>query len=94
MKLISWKSMLVASGLVVGGIALRALMLRRRTTLAHVSFDPADAAAAVATQGGIMDIDPEPVSQIAGEGIDLDAKTTRVHGLEEILEHAPTARLA
>jgi hypothetical protein len=41
-----------------------------------------------------MDIDPEPITQMAGEGIDPDQRTSRVQGLENILEHAPPARLA
>jgi hypothetical protein len=99
MTITNWKTWLIASGavaggLVAGGLVLRGLLLRRRTQAAAIHFDPADASAAVASHGGIMDIDPEPITQMAGEGIDPDQRTSRVQGLENIIEHAPPARLA
>jgi hypothetical protein len=99
MTITNWKTGLltsgaVAGGLLAGGLVLRALLQRRRSHAAAIHFDPAEASAAVASRGGIMDIDPEPITQMAGEGIDPDQRTSRVQGLENILEHAPPARLA
>lgn len=99
MTITNWKTWLVGSsavagGLLAAGLVARVLLQRRRAHLASIRFDPADASAAVASRGGIMDIDPEPITQMAGEGIDPDQRTSRVQGLENILEHAPPARLA
>jgi hypothetical protein len=49
---------------------LCALALRRRRAARHA---PAEAAASAAVGPGIAAVDPEPMTQIAGEGIDLEA---------------------
>jgi hypothetical protein len=46
--------------------------------------DPASTVAA-ASGVGIMPIDPESITQIAGEGIDLDAQVSRPAPLDEVV---------
>jgi hypothetical protein len=82
MTITNWKtwfvgSSVVAGGLLAAGLVARALLHRRKTHLAAIRFDPAEASAAVASKGN-----------------DPDQGTSHLQGIEEILEHAPPARLA
>lgn len=43
----------------------------------------------VATQSGIADVDPQPISHIAGEGIDLDGDIAAHDALKEVRERMP-----
>jgi hypothetical protein len=43
----------------------------------------------VATRSGIADIDPEPLSHVAGEGIDLDRDVNAHEELREQRERMP-----
>jgi hypothetical protein len=44
---------------------------------------------AVATQSGLANVDPVPLSHVAGEGIDLDADVQAHTELEELRERMP-----
>lgn len=77
-------SSIVAGAMIAAAVMLKKLVRSRRG--AHVT--PTDEASfggdlatsallsedlvAVATESGIADVDPEPISHVAGEGIDLD----------------------
>jgi hypothetical protein len=43
----------------------------------------------VATRSGIADVDPEPISQVAGEGIDLDRDVNAHEEIREQRERLP-----
>jgi hypothetical protein len=43
----------------------------------------------VATRSGIADVDPQPISHIAGEGIDLDGDIAAHDALTEVRERLP-----
>lgn len=43
----------------------------------------------VATRSGIADVDPEPISHVAGEGIDLDRDVNAHEELREQRERMP-----
>jgi hypothetical protein len=61
------KTLLVLLGVAVTSGAILARRMRRAGT------DLAAAAREAARGAGIAEVDPEPMTQIAGEGIDLDA---------------------
>jgi hypothetical protein len=44
---------------------------------------------AVATESGIADVDPEPISHVAGEGIDLDRDIAAHEEIAELRERLP-----
>jgi hypothetical protein len=64
--------------------AIRAATRQRRAVTGAGRADPASTVAA-ASGVGIMPIDPEPITQIAGEGIDLDAQVARPAPLDEVI---------
>jgi hypothetical protein len=44
---------------------------------------------AVATESGIADVDPEPISHVAGEGIDLDRDIAAHEEIADLRERLP-----
>ena len=44
---------------------------------------------AVATESGIADVDPEPLSHVAGEGIDLDRDVAAHEEIADLRERLP-----
>jgi hypothetical protein len=45
---------------------------------------------AVAKQSGLADVDPQPLSHVAGEGIDLDNDVAAQHSVKDQREKLPT----
>jgi hypothetical protein len=43
----------------------------------------------IATHSGIADVDPEPLSQVAGEGIDLDRDVEAHESIRDLRERLP-----
>jgi hypothetical protein len=90
---------LLAFGLLGAGVVyLRGRRRALRTARgADVRFDdnfgtsvPANEnLAAIATESGIADVDPEPLSNVAGEGIDLDADVAAHEDIVDLHERLP-----
>jgi len=91
----------VAGALIAAAVMLKKLVRSRRgahaTPTDEASFggDIASAAelnedlVAVATESGIANVDPEPLSQVAGEGIDLDRDVAAHQEIAELRERLP-----
>ena len=71
-------------------IADKLLDLLRRHGVAREDDAPdADDLREIATRSGIADVDPEPLSQVAGEGIDLDRDVDAHETIREQRERLP-----
>jgi hypothetical protein len=75
----------IAAGAAGVTVAIRAARARQLAAKGRHRFDPGEAAVNAAGGPGIAPIDPQPMTQIAGEGIDLDAPTGRLPRLDEVV---------
>jgi hypothetical protein len=64
-------------------------LLRKRGAAWEDDGQDEDDLREVATRSGIADIDPEPLSHVAGEGIDLDRDVNAHEELREQRERMP-----
>jgi hypothetical protein len=74
-------------------IADRLLEMLRRRGVAREDDEPdAEDLRDIATRSGIADVDPEPLSHTAGEGIDLDRDVEAHEKIREQRERMPEPR--
>ena len=64
-------------------------LLRRRGVARNDDEPNADQLRDIATHSGIADVDPEPLSQVSGEGIDLDRDVDAHEKIREQRERLP-----
>lgn len=96
------KLKLATNIVVVGGMIAAAVLLKRivraRRAMSATPTDEVGLGArdvldedmrAVATESGIADVDPESISQVAGEGIDLDGDIAAHQEISELRERLP-----
>ena len=73
-------NILVAGGIIAAAVVLKKVVRSRRGEHVTPTGDlglgasdlPGADLTAVATESGLANVDPEPISHVAGEGIDLD----------------------
>lgn len=81
-------NIIVAGGTIAAAVVLKKLVRIRRGK--HGTLD--DAAGdmiAVATESGLAEVDPEPISHVAGEGIDLDRDVAAHEELADLRARLP-----
>lgn len=90
-------NIIIAGGLIAAAVVLKKLVRSRRGAnvtptdelgLGATDFPEPDLAA-VATESGMANVDPVPLSQIAGEGIDLDRDIAAHQEIPELHERLP-----
>jgi hypothetical protein len=90
-------NIIIAGGLIAAAVVLKKLVRSRRganvTPTDELGLGATDLPepdlAAVATESGIANVDPVPLSQIAGEGIDLDRDIAAHQEIPELHERLP-----
>ena len=92
-----WSKLLVIGGAAVAISYLRKLRVGPQgadatpeDSFSASGAEMADAdLSAIATQSGIADVDPEPISHVAGEGIDLDRDVAAHEEIAELRARLP-----
>ncbi len=79
------KQVLVMAGVVAGGVAVWRGVQRWRLRQLEQASDPAAQATGLASMVGVSPVDPQPMTQIAGEGIDLDAVPAPSRRLDDVI---------
>jgi hypothetical protein len=88
-------NIIVAGGTIAAAVVLKKLVRFRRGKHATVEDVPDDVGdtvgdmVAVATESGIADVDPQPISHVAGEGIDLDRDVAAHEEITELRARIP-----
>lgn len=97
MKLKLATNIVVVGGMIAAAVLLKRLVRARRamnaTPTDEVGLGARDVLdedmRAVATESGIADVDPEPISHVAGEGIDLDRDIAAHQEITDLRERLP-----
>lgn len=98
MKLKFPTNVVVVGGIIAAALVLKRLVRARRRVSAVPATDEAGLGAhdvldedmrAVATESGIADVDPEPLSHVAGEGIDLDRDIAAHEEIADLRDRLP-----
>lgn len=81
-------NIIVAGGTIAAAVVLKKLVRFRRGK--HAALDePLGDMVAVATESGLAEVDPQPISHVAGEGIDLDRDVAAHEEIAELRARLP-----
>lgn len=98
MKLKFPTNVVVVGGMIAAALVLKRLLRARRRVSAVATTDEVGLGAhdvldedmrAVATESGIANVDPEPISHVAGEGIDLDRDIAAHQEIADLHDRLP-----